>query len=161
MALPIHMRNQEWLPALALAGVLALPLAGCFAGPESSDAPCVEDDECPEICSRIGECLLEANAITIRASWTVGGQSPSPTAPAACGQIDALEVSLESDGARDMPVIYYPVPCDLGQVYYDRMPNRLKRMRMSAADANGAILDVVILNIEEPASDFQVNFDLP
>jgi hypothetical protein len=134
-------------------------LAGCFAGPEQTARSCARDEDCEELCSRIGECLRAADAISIRARWTVGGLAPSPTAPGPCGSIDAFEVSLESSGERDLPVIYYPVPCDLGQVFYDIMPNRLERMRMSAVHADGSVLQVILLDIVETASDFQVDFN--
>ena len=51
------------------------------------------------------------------------------------------------------------MPCDLGQVFYDVMPNRLERLRMSAASADGSILQVVLLDIVEIANDFQVDFN--
>jgi hypothetical protein len=152
---PPATRALEFLPSALLLG-----LAACFAGPEdSSGAACVRDEDCPELCSRVNECLSAADAIEIRVSWTVGGQAPSPTTPGSCGAIDAFEVSLESDGERDEPINYFPVPCNLGQVYYDRMPNRLARVRMSAVHTDGSILEVVFLDIEGPSSSFQVNFN--
>lgn len=156
-----HRGSNRGLSSVAAGPLLAglIFLAGCFAGPEQSERSCVRDEDCPELCSRIGECLRAADAISIRATWTVGGLAPSPTAPGPCGAIDAFEVSLESSGERDSPVIYYPVPCDLGQVFYDIMPNRLERLRMSAVRADGSILQVVLLDIVETASDFQVDFN--
>ena len=95
----------------------------------------------------------------IRASWTIGGLAPTPSAPGPCGAIDAFEVSLESDGTRDMPLVYFPVPCDLGQVYYDRMSNRLQTMRVSGIAADGTILEVVFGNIGGANADLQLNIN--
>ncbi len=145
--------------AIYVSALGILLLAGCFTGPEFTENSCSRDEDCPELCSRIGECLKAEDAISIRANWTIGGLAPSPNAPAPCGGIDAFEVSLESSGERDLLVAYYPVPCDLGQVLYDKMPDRLERMRMSAVHADGTILQEILLDITETSSVFQVDFN--
>ena len=159
MAHRIH-KMQTFRPGVlgALPATLVL-LSACFTGPESGPSTCTRDEDCPELCSRIGECLRAADAISIRTTWTVGGAAPTPSAPTPCGAIDALEVSLESGGARDLPILYYPVPCNLGQVFYDRMPNRLERVRFSAVHADGRVLQVVLRDIVDTASEFQVDFN--
>jgi hypothetical protein len=99
-----------------------------------------------------------AEVIEIRASWTIGGQSPTPSAPGPCGAIDALEIALETGDARDEPIVFYPVPCDLGQVYYDRMSNRLTRMRLSSVASDGSIFEVAFINIDGASTVAQVDF---
>lgn len=139
--------------------MLLLVGGACAANADRPRAACSRNEHCAEICSRDGKCIAASEAIEIRASWTIGGQAPSPTEPGPCGDIDAFEVSLESNGARDSPLVYYPVPCDLGQVYYDRMSNELQTLRMSSVATDGSILEVLFADIEGPTTDVQLNFN--
>jgi hypothetical protein len=137
---------------------LALLLSAC---PNSSDegAACVRDEDCAELCSRVNECLSADSAIEVRLSWTVSGLTPSPSNAGVCGVIEALEVRFESDSLRDEPIIYYPVPCELGRVYYDKMPDSIGVLQVTAIGGDDAVIDVAIRNIESRSSDFVVDFN--
>lgn len=140
------------------AGLTLLLLSGCGGGSDEG-AACVRDEDCDGVCSRINECLSADAAIEVRLSWTVAGQTPSPANAAVCGVIDALELRFESDSLRDEPLVYYPVPCNLGRVYYDKMPDSLSELRITAFDESNAVLGVEIRNIESRSSEFQVDFN--
>ena len=155
---PTGTAQRIWAVA-AVPALLLLGASACFNTEDGPQQSCSQNEQCPEVCSRGGECIAASDAIEIRASWTIGGQAPSPAAPGPCGNIDAFEVSLESDGARDIPLVYYPVPCDLGQVYYDRMSSKVQTLRMSAAAADGSILEVLFADIEGPSANVQLNFN--
>ncbi len=146
---------------LAYSALLIASLAQVSACDISDEgASCTEDSQCDYKCSRIHECLAEGHEIEIRAQWTINGVAPTPTTPEACGRVANFEFHLESDSVRDESVTYYPVPCELGQVFYDRMPDRLRNLRLTAVDADGNSLGSLFRRIDFTSSDFTIDFAL-
>lgn len=145
------------LPLLLLGALASQPGCGQLS---DSGAECQSDRDCAELCSRIGECLSAEHAIELRIRWSVNGVVPSPAQPAACGVIADFEVRLDSASRRDEPIAYFPTPCELGQVFYDRMPDRLSELRLTAHDAQGNALDSKSRAIEDRTSEFLIDFAL-
>jgi hypothetical protein len=92
------------------------------------------------VCARTGECVAESNIVDIRIDWTVNGQTVTPTSDAACRDIDKLSVTFV-DLRTDPDVSYYPVPCNLGRITYDKMPGRFDRVELTAWDDRDRELD--------------------
>ena len=139
--------------------LLSLGLTGS-CGHSDEGLACISDDDCDDRCSRVGECLTASSSIEIRLSWTVNQQSPSPSRADVCGPIRDLELSFESDSASDETIVYFPVPCELGRVFYDRMPDRLSQVRVTAYGEAETPLTVEFRNIESRSSDFRFDFSL-
>lgn len=139
--------------ALLLLLLLAPP--GCLAGEGeqcSTDADCASDGEC----TRTGECVPDGAAVRVSVQWTVGGQTPSPAAPQPCEPLGDLEIVFHDPGEETTS--YRPVPCELGQAVYDKMPPRFESVEVVAYDSAGDMVDAV----EEPLpagteSSVQVN----
>ncbi len=122
--------------------MVPLLAAGCFQSiPESSE--CVSDGDCGfGICTRVGECVDESNVVEARITWTVNGSAVSPSNDAACVGVDMLSVHF-IDFRAEPDIVYAPVPCNLGQIIYDRMPGRLDQVQLTAWDDRDRILDAV------------------
>jgi hypothetical protein len=115
-------------------GALLTPFAALLAACGPLDAGgsaqyCSTDQQCDYQCSRLGECLDEGEAITVRVNWTIEGQAAGETS---CADIQELRLTFEPDSIRDEEVTYAPVPCELGTIYYDRMPDRFSAVRLTA-----------------------------
>lgn len=130
-------------PALLALVVLGLP--GCLAGegePCATDADCAADGEC----TRTGECVADGAALRVVVRWTVDGQAPTPAAPQPCAPLGELEIVFHDPGQETTS--YRPVPCELGQSVYDKMPPRFESVEVVAYDDSGDMVDAV----EEPLS---------
>ena len=123
---------------LALLVASCLAASGCFLGGRDE---CVADDDCAggEECTRTGECVREGTALRVVLRWTVAGEAPTPAAPAACAGIEELEVVFR--GGPGEPERYRPVPCELGQAVYDKMPPRYDWIEVNAYGSEGERLD--------------------
>lgn len=130
-------------PALLALVVIGLP--GCLAGegePCATDADCAADGEC----TRTGECVADGAALRVVVRWTVDGQAPTPAAPQPCAPLGELEIVFHDPGQETTS--YRPVPCELGQSVYDKMPPRFESVEVVAYDDSGDMVDAV----EEPLS---------
>ena len=129
----------------ALVALLLLAPPGCLAGEGeqcSTDADCADDGEC----TRTGECVPDGAAVRVSVQWTVGGQTPTPAAPQPCEPFGDLEIVFHDPGEETTS--YRPVPCELGQAVYDKMPPRFESVEVVAYDPAGDMVDAV----EEPLS---------
>jgi hypothetical protein len=129
----------------SLVVLLVLASPGCLAGEGeqcSTDADCADDGEC----TRTGECVPDGAAVRVSVQWTVGGQTPTPAAPEPCEPLGDLEIVFHDPGEE--ATSYRPVPCELGQAVYDKMPPRFESVEVVAYDPAGAMVDAV----EEPLS---------
>jgi hypothetical protein len=138
--------------------VLGALLAGACGPISDTGSYCELDSDCSEVCNRLNECQAASDLISIRIHWTVGGTAPSPGNDEACGRIADFEVRMESDSLRDEPIAYYPVPCSLGQVYYDRMPDRLVSVQLSAVDDAQNILQDEIRILDRVDNELTIDF---
>ena len=136
----------------------ALALASCDVSDEGLF--CQRDFECEFQCSRVQECLGTDGGRDIRVHWTINGVAPSPADPSGCGSIVNFEVHMESDNRRDDAVSYFPVPCQLGQVFYDLMPDRLTNLRLIGKDANGTAIVIEERRIESTSTTHNIDFSL-
>jgi hypothetical protein len=130
----------------AIAVLLALVPSACLAGegePCARDADCSADGEC----TRTGECVADGAALRVAVRWTVAGQAPTPAAPQPCAPLGELEVAFHDPGGDTAS--YRPVPCDLGQVTYDKMPPRFDSVEVLAYDRSGDTVD----SVEQPLAD--------
>lgn len=140
--------------ALLVASWVAAP--GCLLGARDR---CMTDGDCAggEECTRTAECVTEGTALRVVLRWTVAGEAPTPAAPAPCDGIEELEVVFR--GAEAEPERYRPVPCELGQAVYDKMPPRFDRIEVIAYDAAGGPLDSRVEALE-PRGESDVLVDL-
>lgn len=143
------------MPPARIAALCAVALSGCLSatGEECiSDADCSADGEC----TRTGECVPDGGAVRIEVRWTVNGAAPSPSSPGPCEAIGELEILFQDPGGEAEN--YRPVPCDLGQSVYDKMPPRFESVEVVAYDRDDDVLDSV--EAELGAGDSQVAVDL-
>ncbi len=127
----------------ALVALLLFGLPGCLAGEGeqcASDVDCSDDGEC----TRLGECVADGAALRVVVRWTVGGQAPTPAAPQPCAPFGELEIVFHDPGEENTS--FRPVPCELGQTVYDKMPPRFESVEVVAYDPSGDMVDAV----EEP-----------
>jgi hypothetical protein len=139
----------------ALAGCLAGSLTGCLAGTGdecTADADCSRDGEC----TRTGECVPDGGAVRIEVRWTVNGVAPSPSSPEPCAAIGELEILFLDPGGEEEN--FRPVPCDLGQSVFDKMPPRFESVEVIAYDEDEGVLDST--EQELAAGDSVVEVDL-
>lgn len=143
------------LGACLVGGVLVT--AGCPAG--GANNHCVIDTDCgDQVCAITGECVGTGTVRTVRIRWQVANQSPTPQAPELCGAISDLEVSFrDRDGLED-GVSYWPVPCELGTVFYNHVPSWLDRLRIVAFDSADSALDEQVFSLEGPEITVTPNF---
>ena len=120
----------------ALLLLVAAP-AGCLTG---SGGECSSDGDCAAggVCTRTDECVPAGSAIRVVVRWTVNGQAPTTSRPEPCAEVGELEVIFRDPGGR--PESYRPVPCDLGQTVYDKMPPRFESVEVRAMDRSGDLL---------------------
>ena len=123
---------------------VALPLfAVLVAGPGcfSSRDQCSSDEECEGggECTRTGECVADGTALRVVVRWTVDGRAPTPASPEPCDRVGELEVIFRDPGSD--PENYRPVPCNLGQTVYDKMPPRFEAVEVVAYAPSGRFLD--------------------
>lgn len=123
--------------SIRLLAIAALPLGACFGSSDASDEgkACSHSQECQELCSPLGECVLESTALDIRVNWTINDVTPKPSMPESCGSITNFELRFESESPRDLPIAYFPVPCMTGTVFFPAMPSRIVRVTLSGFDA--------------------------
>jgi hypothetical protein len=148
-------RGAQLCGAVVLLG-LPWSLAGCLSGEGEScvsDVDCASDGEC----TRTGECVADGAAVRIVVRWTVAGDAPTPSEPGPCAAFGELEIRFhEPDGE---PLAYRPVPCELGQAVYDKMPPRFQSVEVVAYDPAGDVVD----SVEEPLAESgpsDLEFDL-
>ena len=139
--------------ALLVASWIAAP--GC---PSGGGEPCMVDGDCArgEECTRPGDCVAEGTALRVIVRWTVLGEAPTPAAPGPCDDIAELAVVFE--GGFE-PERYRPVPCELGQAVYDKMPPHFKWVHVIAYDDAGDLLDRRS-QLLEPTGESDVTVDL-
>jgi hypothetical protein len=126
-----------------LAVVLGLPwsLTGCLAGGLADEGEsCVSDVDCASDgeCTRTGECVPDGRALFVIVRWTVDGDAPSPSESRPCDQFDELEIRFHDPDGE--PLAYRPVPCELGQAVYDKMPPRFESVELVAYDPGGEVV---------------------
>lgn len=139
--------------ALLVASWIAAP--GCLGGRDQ----CLADGDCEggEECTRTGECVAQGTALRVVVRWTVAGQGPTPAASGPCAGIEELEVVFRGGPAE--PQRYRPIPCELGQTTYDKMPPRYDWVEVNAYDSVGERLDSRGAELE-PTGESDVLVDL-
>jgi hypothetical protein len=121
--------------------VLGLPwsLTGCLAGGLADEGEsCVSDVDCESDgeCTRTGECVPDGRALFIIVRWTVDGGTSEPES---CDEFGELEIRFHDPDGE--PLAYRPVPCELGQAVYDKMPPRFQSVELVAYDPGGDEVD--------------------
>src|SRR5688500_8030109 len=104
------MRGMRW--------VLLLLLAGCpMTGPSTGE--CATDGDCAgNVCARDGWCYPAADVREVKTTWTIMGR---PASSATCGTV-TLSIAFSGGAAGEDPLMYAPVPCDIGQWLMDKLP---------------------------------------
>lgn len=99
----------------------ALASIGCAVGPTLCDG----DEDCSggEVCSRDNQCADPASLQSVRLEWTVCGGPASVESCQAVGASGLRITFTDIDLGDDLA--YEPVPCELGQIYFNRMGSRL------------------------------------
>lgn len=126
---------------LALLGVLAAN-AGC--------APlyCERDSDCgSQVCTHTRECVAPDQVRSIRLSWTLYELPPDESLCEALG-VTAMRVTFQDSAAWEAQS-YEPVPCELGQVYFNRLPLRFTLVEIVAL-GGGLILESRLLDMQGP-----------
>ena len=138
---------------MLVASWIAAP--GCTLGGRD---PCVADGDCAggEECTRTGECVSEGTALRVVLRWTVAGEAPTPSAPAPCDGIGELEVVFRGEFEVER---YRPVPCELGQAVYDKMPPGYDWIEVIAYDSADERLDARSAQLE-PSGESDILIDL-
>lgn len=116
--------------------LLAVLASACFTAGDAGE--CNVDQHCGDgfSCTRTAECVSTDTLSSTRLSWTINGVAPSPDDASACTGIADLEVVFD-DSLNGISTTYEPVPCPIGQVYYDKMPPRFDRVILVAKDNAG------------------------
>ena len=103
----------RWLAILFLAGC---PLA---TGPSTGE--CETDRDCAgNVCARDGFCYPSADVREVKTTWTIMGRPASVTT---CGPVTNLSIAFSSGAAGESPLMYAPVPCEIGQWLMDKLPD--------------------------------------
>ncbi|MBA3503557.1 MAG: hypothetical protein M4D80_39005 [Myxococcota bacterium] len=100
---------------------VVLLLAGCplSAGPNTGE--CEGDSDCGgNVCARDGFCYPKETVRGVKTTWTIKGQTASPTT---CGPVTSLMIAFTGDNPGDAPLMYAPVPCEIGQWVMDKLPD--------------------------------------
>jgi len=81
--------------------------------------------------------------------WTIAGAPVAPGADAACTAARITDLSVDfrdsdrSGGvSSDEELGFRPVPCDLGRITYDRLPEWYDLLVLTAYDADGEVASV-------------------
>jgi len=83
--------------------------------------------------------VTAGSALRVVVRWTVNGEAPTPSQPEACAEVGELAVTFRAP-APTQPQTYQPVPCQLGQTVYDKMPPRFETVEVVAFDRAGNVL---------------------
>jgi hypothetical protein len=68
----------------------------------------------------------------ISIAWTLGGQ---PASSASCAGVDHLILELQYNGGGGVEIS--PIPCTIGRLRYDQLPEGAADLILSAVDASG------------------------
>ena len=132
---------------------LAILASGCVVPREE----CSQDSDCGQgQCARAGECVPAGALQSARIFWTVDSQPPSDTS---CAPVGELAVGFH-DRIVDDKVVFRPVPCTLGQIFFDRMAARYTDVELTALDPDGGVITQVSGTLAGPASELTFDLDL-
>ena len=127
------MSPQSMFPIPALRSLLPIALLATLTGSAcvvAAPVSCDLDAECDDglVCARTGECADADQLLSVRLSWTLYGQEASEQT---CGSlaVTSMEVIFEDQYTGDNRS-YAPVACELGQVFFNRMPPRFSSVRV-------------------------------
>ena len=88
-------------------------------GPSTGE--CTTDGDCAgNVCARDGFCYPSADVREVKTTWTIMGR---PASTATCGPVTSLSIGFTSGAAGESPLMYAPVPCDIGQWLMDKLPD--------------------------------------
>jgi hypothetical protein len=136
--------SSSRLIAAAAAAALA---AGC---PPTTDR-CVQDVDCGgAVCANTGECVAAHTVHRVQVRWTVGGAAADAFR---CAPIAELSLTVHEEDTGDEST-YAPVPCEVGQFTFAKLPRRFDRLRLRAL-ATGEVHWAWI----DDADDVRISFD--
>lgn len=116
---------------------------------------CATNSDCGDgECTRTHECVSAGALQSARIFWTLYGAAPDE---AACESVEEMTVSFIDRDTEDN-VVFRPVPCTLGQIFFDRMAARFDEVRLSARGRNGRTLDDGRAGLS--GSESEISFDL-
>ena len=96
-------------------------LAGCPMTTGPSTGECRTDGDCAgNVCARDGFCYPAEEVREVKTTWTIMGRVASP---ATCGAVESLSIAFSGGLAGEQPLMYAPVPCELGQWLMDKLPD--------------------------------------
>lgn len=129
-------------------------MSGCSI--EAYPAYCDSDAQCgSQLCTRTNECLPANQIISVRLSWTFYGEPATAELCEGLG-IDALELTF-GDASNFERQSYFPVPCEIGRVFYDRMPNRFIYAELTTF-SSGLFVDSRFVTLSDRDTDATVDF---
>ncbi|ACY16209.1 hypothetical protein [Haliangium ochraceum] len=133
------------------ASLLALALGALGACLGTGGGRCIDDADCSSgACARTGECSPQLSSVRIR--WTVAGQ---PADDESCAAHPWLYLSFADPRLGD-ELRYQPIRCSLGQIYYDRLPERMDLVTLGKD--GGRFGDTYQATIRPPENE--LDFDL-
>ncbi len=144
--------HAPWVRTPIARAALAVATLAVWSGCLIAAEPCSDDGDCDRgVCARTGECTTSPIAVRLR--WTVA-ESP-PTADN-CRTVESLAVAFDDRQLQDS-LRYFPVPCYLGQIFFDRIPGRFDIVTVEVVDN-----DAVRRRMRFPvtSSEFEITFDL-
>lgn len=156
LGIPPALCETRMMSCLRPSALLPITLLGACSFPAADNgeaaAHCTEDRHCDYRCSRLGECLSPDEEMSVRVYWSVGGERPSAD-NGVCTGIGELRLAFEPESAREDEASYGPVPCSLGQIFYDRMPDRFVRVRLTALSEGGGVFAEASAPVEGPEAE--------
>lgn len=145
--------RTSWAAPATLWLVITLGAGGCFS--DGYGAYCQTDADCYQgLCTRTSECVPQGSVIEVRIFWTLYGVSPTAEL---CEPTPEFRVTFEDLETGDNTT-YQPVPCTLGQMYFDRMPGRFDQVKVSVHDVNGWWLDEARFPLVQQDNRIDIDF---
>jgi hypothetical protein len=144
--------------AISVLGAIALAACGSTLPPPPPDAssgfgaPCTDQSDCTEVCTRNHECLAPDQVRSALVHWTVQGAAASATSCAPIVAAGTMHITF-TDSVSGNYTRYSPLMCDAGQFFIDKWPTRFDQVEVGAgtgqiwtgaASLGGAAADVTV-----------------
>jgi hypothetical protein len=107
---------------------LLLLLSACPMTTGPSTGECETDGDCAgNVCARDGFCYPAESVREVRTTWTILGH---PASSATCGAVTNLAIGFTGGAAGEQPLMYAPVPCEVGQWLMDKLPDTYRYVEL-------------------------------
>lgn len=105
-----------------------LVFAACPMTTGPSTGECNSDGDCHgNVCARDGFCYPPETVRSVKTTWTILGR---PATASTCGAVTNLAIAFTGGAAGEDPLMYAPVPCELGQWLMDKLPDTYRYVEL-------------------------------